>query len=341
MKNKFGKILLLILVSILIIPQLVFASWWNPVSWFNNWSFFHPVSSKTQILENRVKELEKKLESASTSTTPSVKENSSAQTKTTIKPETKTTNFWAQDTTKTNSNSSTNTTSNQNKGENYVSIPLGVLDSTINNYSKEIDFINEAVPTVQDSINYVRKMKAIFEGARDSGYGDANSIEIDKLFIEQYNSELNYYNKVLKYFSDSITAINNNISILRQNRAKMASLFYNKEQSDQETKIQLEGSYANFMTTTNNDTKEYTDFNKYYKDSRNQELEIFTYLKSYYSGKAASVSSYSNSNYVPTYTAPTYTPQVLPQIKFPTFTHCSYQNYGNGQANMTCYDSAF
>lgn len=36
-----------------------------------------------------------------------------------------------------------------------------------------------------------------------------------------------------------------------------------------------------------------------------------------------------------------YQPVVLPQIKTPTFTHCSYQSSGYGQANMTCYDSAF
>ncbi|MEK7634924.1 MAG: hypothetical protein AAB446_00610 [Patescibacteria group bacterium] len=36
MKNK---ILVVILLIIIVIPQVVFAAWWNPFSWFNNWTF--------------------------------------------------------------------------------------------------------------------------------------------------------------------------------------------------------------------------------------------------------------------------------------------------------------
>jgi hypothetical protein len=52
----------------LIAPQIAFAAWWNPISWFKGWSFFHRTDTQTQVLENRVKELEKKLENAATST---------------------------------------------------------------------------------------------------------------------------------------------------------------------------------------------------------------------------------------------------------------------------------
>ena len=43
------------------IPQVVSASWWNPFSWsvWNN--IFHKTDTKTQVLENKVKELESKL----------------------------------------------------------------------------------------------------------------------------------------------------------------------------------------------------------------------------------------------------------------------------------------
>lgn len=63
------KKIILIGLTILIVPQIVFAAWWNPFSWFNGWSFGHKTDTETQILENRVKELEKKLDSMATSTT--------------------------------------------------------------------------------------------------------------------------------------------------------------------------------------------------------------------------------------------------------------------------------
>ena len=57
MKNKY---LIVVLFSFLLVPSVAFASWWNPFSWFNNWTF-HKTDRETQILEDRVKELEKKL----------------------------------------------------------------------------------------------------------------------------------------------------------------------------------------------------------------------------------------------------------------------------------------
>ncbi len=59
------KYFLTIILVTLIIPQIAFAAWWNPFSW----KVFNREESKTQVLENRVKELEKKLEAnVSTST---------------------------------------------------------------------------------------------------------------------------------------------------------------------------------------------------------------------------------------------------------------------------------
>lgn len=57
-----------VVVLAFIVPQIAFAAWWNPISWFNGWNFFHRTDTKTQVLENRVKELEKQLEGTATST---------------------------------------------------------------------------------------------------------------------------------------------------------------------------------------------------------------------------------------------------------------------------------
>jgi len=56
-----------ILVLALIIPQIAFASWWNPFSW-KIWNMFNGNDAETQILEDRIKDLEDKLSEVSTST---------------------------------------------------------------------------------------------------------------------------------------------------------------------------------------------------------------------------------------------------------------------------------
>jgi hypothetical protein len=55
--KKYFKYLFTILLVCFIIPQIAFASWWNPFSW----KIFNRTDTKTQVLENRIKELENKL----------------------------------------------------------------------------------------------------------------------------------------------------------------------------------------------------------------------------------------------------------------------------------------
>lgn len=62
------KYLSVLSLAIFIIPSVAFASWWNPISWFRNWSFFSNSDEKTQILEKRIVELENKINSNATTT---------------------------------------------------------------------------------------------------------------------------------------------------------------------------------------------------------------------------------------------------------------------------------
>ena len=72
------NLLILTLVTIAI-PSFAFASWWNPTTWFSNWSFSSNSDTKTQVLEKRIAELESKLNTNST-TTPAIVATTTATT---------------------------------------------------------------------------------------------------------------------------------------------------------------------------------------------------------------------------------------------------------------------
>jgi chromosome segregation ATPase len=66
--KKFLLVCLTISIVCFALPQVAFASWWNPFSW-NVWkNIFHKADTKTQVLENKVKELETKLNEQNSAT---------------------------------------------------------------------------------------------------------------------------------------------------------------------------------------------------------------------------------------------------------------------------------
>jgi hypothetical protein len=54
-----------IILIILLAPSVCFAAWWNPFTWFSNTTPTRSEDAKTKILEDRIKELEKRLEGIS------------------------------------------------------------------------------------------------------------------------------------------------------------------------------------------------------------------------------------------------------------------------------------
>ncbi len=81
--KKIVKVLIVILVVCFIMPQIALASWWNPFSW-GIWGkisqVFHRTDNQTQVLENRVKELENKLDERSTLTPDATETNKPTNT---------------------------------------------------------------------------------------------------------------------------------------------------------------------------------------------------------------------------------------------------------------------
>jgi len=62
------KNLSVLLLIAFIIPSVAFASWWNPISWFNNWSFNKKITPQVQVVEKeltseeKIEELQKQLD---------------------------------------------------------------------------------------------------------------------------------------------------------------------------------------------------------------------------------------------------------------------------------------
>jgi hypothetical protein len=73
-----GIVLLILLLTVLITPSVIFASWWNPLSW----KIFQKTDIKTQILEKRILELENKLNIATTTNSASTIEVNATTTST-------------------------------------------------------------------------------------------------------------------------------------------------------------------------------------------------------------------------------------------------------------------
>lgn len=55
------KKFIIITLGLLILPSITLASWWNPISWFNGWSFSEKTEVKTEVLEKRIQDLEEKI----------------------------------------------------------------------------------------------------------------------------------------------------------------------------------------------------------------------------------------------------------------------------------------
>lgn len=73
------KNILIIALIIFITPSIALASWWNPLSWFNDWNFFHKtevkIDQETIITTPNTNKLEKKIEEKVEKTPQSIKAN--------------------------------------------------------------------------------------------------------------------------------------------------------------------------------------------------------------------------------------------------------------------------
>lgn len=136
-------------------PQVASAAWWNPFSWFDGWSFLRQSKIETQILEERIKELEKKLDSVATTTATTTVSNSenksSVQKKETEVP---TTNASSQSV-QTIKQTSTNTTQS--------SVPVDKYGMTAADWAKEESKIPQVRLIIADNQKYIDELTSYIE----------------------------------------------------------------------------------------------------------------------------------------------------------------------------------
>lgn len=67
MKKNLFKFVLPTLLLVFFVPNVVLAAWWNPATWFNGWKF-NKNKQSTEVLEDRIRNLEKQLQEGSVAT---------------------------------------------------------------------------------------------------------------------------------------------------------------------------------------------------------------------------------------------------------------------------------
>jgi hypothetical protein len=290
MKNKLSILVLLLAIAI---PQVVFASWWNPLSWFDNWSFFNRANSKTQVLENRIKELEEKLGT----TTPSVAENKATSSIKSEPEKTESPIFKPKPVVP--------------KEENFSSVMF-------NAYNNQADTIQKLSNVVEDMISYVDigldSITTLRNQLRAYGQGFGQNTEIIDTLVSEYNSDVEMVNIYRRYFVNIKKSLDDGSSEFRAAAQKASTVYVSRQEAV--TEITELNTTTVYKHISNDLDEEFEKYKTYRKNKDNEYKEAMAYLQ----GMVDS----SKSSYVPRYT-----PQPLPTISVPTAqsTYCNV--YGN------------
>jgi hypothetical protein len=306
--SRYQTILSFVVVA-LIVPQIALAAWWNPVSWFNGWSFFHRTDTQTQVLKNRVKELEKKLENTATSTSAVATTTKATASPKKVAP--------VKDSVQSN-----RYVGNMDSG-------IAILQSAIKDVDGYIGSANEIKLGYEQNIDklheFVRMMKygnnEILDGSNAGIASQANAI-LDKwktrwetFFNDRIKEIDNYVNALYLVKSEHQAAIQN-ISKEKVDDAKLQKLINDKFQLDD----QLLGSQKTYSDIYDRRSKEYFSEQQ---SQGNSELELLRRAIGPRPG-------YSNI------TLPSYTPTVVQPIQFPKTTYCTTSGGIGGYYSIIC-----
>ncbi|KKP76334.1 MAG: hypothetical protein UR72_C0003G0033 [Parcubacteria group bacterium GW2011_GWC1_35_21] len=310
MKNKY---LIVVLFSFLLVPSVAFASWWNPFSWFNNWTF-HKTDRETQILEDRVKELEKKLEDT---TTPATETSNTQSTAT--KPVVPTVSVKP-------------VSDNQVQTEQYKKILLGKISEIYAIANKNSNYADSMIFIINGRINFLNSLISKNETFIDS-ISDVQTIKIarafnteyeyDRKISENFKSMQNLYRdsgkKTMTVSSTEAISVSSKISIPTTEFEKLNASYDSSIKMMDESSLLQEKEVSEYKSHVASEDKEYKSALALLKaeiDSMEDQI--------------ASSSQANQSNYIP--------PPVA--VPIPHIYNCSFSSssqWGQTTGHMECY----
>lgn len=327
------KYILVLFLIVFIVPSVALASWWNPFSWFNNWSF-HKANTQTQILENRVKELEKKLENTTATSTIEISNPQQA----TIKPkpvvstpissktapvEKKTTPIVIQ----------TPVQEISAQTLEYKKILMDKALEVYSNYKASLGYINNMMPFIDERINEINSIIPKNESIANK-LTDSYFINFINLTNDLYRSDINICQldkKQLTGYKEiaerTMDAVNKDIVTIN-NFKDLSSGSFNQWNGDfikalETSSVVLKGSQDTVLSYLNSAKK----------SNENYEL-VMNKLKNEIDSMSADY-SYNNS------TTTTISPRlVIPTITPPKIQTCYFTSYNNTygtSGNISCY----
>jgi len=293
------KTILAVLVGLLIAPQITFAAWWNPTTWFRK------VSTPTKVVQVQVGTTTPPIKTSTIPATPKVKQET-AIVKSKVSPQVKTANqpseieklkkeveeLRKKVTTPTSSSPKpsspgvsspvpTKTESQQKDEKSYKDYLIGYFNFPIAKYNNSKNWAEKSISMVEDAVQAAKKDRASFTGFRDNDPNN-NIVGMNPAFnylIESYNNEVKYYEKTLSNFSNIITKINADIKLLAEEKMRMTPLSFTKEQVIEETK-RISNYYDAKLSSIDAEITEIADdFVKYHDKKQDEYEELFAYLK--------------------------------------------------------------
>lgn len=318
------KYIIALLFTIVFIPSIALASWWNPFSWFNGWTF-HKTDTQTEILENRIQELEKKLDDKSTSsattTNPfNIPETAKkVETKAPIKPKTTTNqNIQAIQSAPIVQNNSAQTLE-------YKKILMNKIAEAYATLKTSSDYANNMIPFADERINelnsLISKNKTFTNSTADSDIKDIASSfnNLYEMDIDMSESERDYLYGLIKFAKEVIDKLNTAATYVSQTNTISLSEFekLNEEYDKTITFANLNLSYTKDAVS------------RYLSNAKKYDDDYKLYL-SLWKARIDSMSSSSNivqPNYIPSKISVPY----IPPIKTSTcsFNISPYSNSGN------------
>jgi hypothetical protein len=193
------KYLLILILAVIIIPQVTFASWWNPFSWFG---FSIVRNSKTDNL--------------SATTSP----RASSSKAVSLEKEVVSQAPYINNTTVPSKKTSL--------GKNSNDVVIAVDEGRIKDIKSYIDIIKESISLVEQRIKYVEGRRNLVASAKS---GDKTSDNTWDILIKADEGTIKYYGEVNTYLIQIVSNLEESSKVAQQDLSLAKSKFYNSDQA--------------------------------------------------------------------------------------------------------------